>query len=91
MASEAGLGAAAVRFRSPILDMAGLDGPVLIIHAAEDGNAPPAQAEALDARLTALGREHELLMLPARDHALSVADIMVPAIAFFTRNLIERR
>jgi dipeptidyl aminopeptidase/acylaminoacyl peptidase len=91
MASEAGLGAAAARFRSPILDMAGLDGPVLIIHAAEDGNAPPAQATALDARLTALGRAHELLMLPARDHALSVADIIVPAVAFFSRNLIGRR
>ena len=91
MASEAGLGDAAVRFRSPILDMAGLDGPVLIIHAAEDGNAPPAQAMMLDARLTALGRAHELLMIPGRDHALSVADIVVPATAFFTRNLIERR
>ena len=91
MASEAGLSEAAVRFRSPILDMAGLDGPVLIIHAAEDANAPPAQAQMLDARLTALGREHELLMIPGRDHALSVADIVVPATAFFTRNLIERR
>jgi hypothetical protein len=46
---------------------------------------------ALDARLTALGRAHELLMIPGRDHALSVADIVVPATAFFTRNLIERR
>ena len=91
MASEAGLSDAAIRFRSPILDMAGLDGPVLIIHAAEDANAPPAQARMLDTRLTALGRAHELLMIPGRDHALSVADIVVPATAFFTRNLIERR
>jgi dipeptidyl aminopeptidase/acylaminoacyl peptidase len=91
MAAEAGLSDEAVRFRSPIRDMEGLDGPVLIIHGAEDGNAPPAQARALDARLTALGREHELLILPGRDHGLPVADIVVPATAFFTRHLIERR
>jgi dipeptidyl aminopeptidase/acylaminoacyl peptidase len=91
MAAEAGLGRAAVRFRSPIRDMTGLDGPVLIVHGADDANAPPAQARALDARLTALGREHELLILPGRDHGLPVADIIGPATAFFTRNLIERR
>lgn len=91
MAAEAGLGRAAVRFRSPIRDMAGLDGPVLIVHGADDANAPPAQARALDARLTALGREHELLILPGRDHGLPVADIIGPATAFFTRNLVERR
>lgn len=91
MAAEAGLSRAAVRFRSPIRDMAGLDGPVLIVHGEADANAPPAQARALDARLTALGREHELLILPGRDHGLPVADIVGPATAFFTRHLIERR
>ena len=91
MSAEAGLGAAAVRFRSPILDMAGLDGPVLIVHGADDANAPPAQARALDARLTALGRAHELLILPGRDHGLPVADIIGPAAAFFTRNLVAPR
>jgi len=87
MVAEAGLGAAAVRFRSPIRDMAGLDGPVLIVHAAEDANAPPAQALALDRRLTALHREHELLMLPGRDHGLPVADLVGPATIFFARHL----
>ena len=91
MAAEAGLGAAAVRFRSPIRDMAGLDGPVLIVHGADDANAPPAQARALDARLTALHREHELLILPGRDHGLQVADIIGPATAFFTRYLTGKR
>jgi hypothetical protein len=51
--------------------------------------APPA----LDARLTALGREHRIAdrdEWPAQ-HALSAADIVVPAIVFFVRNLIARR
>jgi len=91
MAAEAGMSEEAVRFRSPIRDMEGLDGPVLIVHGADDANAPPAQARALDERLTALGREHELLMLPGRDHALPMADIIVPATAFFTRHLAGRR
>lgn len=91
MAAEAGLSRAAVRYRSPIRDMTGLDGPVLIVHGADDANAPLAQARALDARLTALHREHELLILPGRDHGLPVADIIVPAVAFFTRHLIEGR
>jgi dipeptidyl aminopeptidase/acylaminoacyl peptidase len=91
MAAEAGLSEQAVRFRSPIRDMAGLDGPVLIVHGADDANAPLAQARALDARLTALGREHELLILPGRDHGLPVADIIGPATAFFIRHLVERR
>jgi dipeptidyl aminopeptidase/acylaminoacyl peptidase len=87
MWAEAGNGAEAVRFRSPIRDMAGLDGPVLIVHGEADANAPPEQARALDRRLTELGRPHELLLIPAGEHALGRAQIVGPAISFFRRNL----
>lgn len=87
MEAEAGLGAQAVRFRSPICDLEGLDGPVLIIHGERDENAPPAQARALAERLTALGREHRLVIVPGGTHALGMSDVIVPAAEFFTRHL----
>ncbi|MFN3725682.1 MAG: alpha/beta hydrolase family protein [Allosphingosinicella sp.] len=87
MEAEAGLSDEAIRARSPINDMAGLDGPVLIIHGDQDANAPPAQARALADRLTALGREHRLVLVPGGGHALSMNDVVVPAIEFFTRAL----
>lgn len=90
MEAEAGLDDEAVRFRSPIEDVAGLDGPVLIVHGAEDRNAPLAQAMALADRLKSAGREHELIVIPGRDHALSMADIIVPAIEFFKRHLAAK-
>lgn len=87
MEAEAGLDPDAVRFRSPIHDMDGLDGPVLIIHGTEDANAPPAQATALADRLKALGREHQLILVPGKDHALGMTDIVLPAVEFFRRHL----
>lgn len=91
MEAEAGLSDEAVRARSPIHDMAGLDGPVLIIHGDQDSNAPPAQARALDERLTALGREHQLILVPGGGHGLSLSDVALPAIEFFTRILRPTR
>lgn len=90
MEAEAGLDDEAVKFRSPIEDVAGLDGPVLIVHGAEDRNAPLAQARALADRLKSVGREHELIVIPGRDHALSMADIILPAIEFFKRHLAAK-
>lgn len=90
MESEAGLSEEAVRFRSPIRDMEGLDGPVLIIHGELDQNAPLAQARALSERLTEIGREHELMIIAGGTHALGMADVVVPATAFFTRHLRSR-
>ena len=87
MAAEAGTTEAAVRFRSPIHDVQGLDGPVLIIHGADDLNAPPEQASALAERLTKLGRPHELIILAGRAHELSVNDVATPATGFFQRHL----
>lgn len=87
MAAEAGLGADAVRFRSPIEDVKGLDGPVLIVHGAEDANAPPAQATALAERLRREGVEHELVIVPGKGHALGMDDVVTPAAAFFARHL----
>ncbi len=87
MRAEAGDSAEAIRFRSPIHDLEGLDGPVLIVHGENDANAPLGQARALAARLAELGREDELIDDPGRDHALAVADIVVPAAAFFRRHL----
>jgi len=87
MTEEAGMEPAAVRFRSPINDVAGLDGPVLIIHGADDRNAPPEQARALAQRLVAAGRVHELILLPGKDHSLSVSDIGPVVIAFLRRHL----
>lgn len=65
MIAEAGISEKAVRFRSPVHDLEGLDGPVLIIHGADDLNAPPEQARALAGRLKQLGRPHELIIIPA--------------------------
>jgi dipeptidyl aminopeptidase/acylaminoacyl peptidase len=87
MIAEAGNSEEAIRFRSPIHDMAGLDGPVLIVHGEADARASPEQARALDRRLTELGRAHELLLIPAGEHALGGAQIVPPAIAFFRRYL----
>lgn len=87
MEAEAGLTNEAVRLRSPILDVAGLDGPVLIIHGEADENAPPEQARALAARLQAAGRPYQLAMVPNGTHALSMNDVVAPAIRFFTRIL----
>ncbi len=87
MAAEAGLGEEAVRFRSPVHDLEGLDGPMLIVHGAEDANAPPAQAQALAERLAALGRPHQLIIVPGGTHALSMNDIITPAAEFFRRHL----
>lgn len=87
MAAETGLTDEAIRFRSPLHDMAGLDGPVLIIHGAQDANAPPAQARALADKLLALGRQHQLVMVPAGTHALGMNDVVVPALQFFARHL----
>lgn len=87
MLAEAGLGEDSVRARSPIRDLAGLDGPMLIVHGGEDENAPVAQARALAAALEAIGKDHELMIVPGRGHALGMDDIIVPAAAFFTRYL----
>jgi dipeptidyl aminopeptidase/acylaminoacyl peptidase len=87
MIAEAGNSDEAIRFRSPNHDMAGLDGPVLIVHGEADANAPPEQARALARRLTELGRAHELLLVPAGEHALGASQIVPPAIAFFRRHL----
>ncbi|HEX8364102.1 MAG TPA: prolyl oligopeptidase family serine peptidase [Allosphingosinicella sp.] len=89
MLAEAGSSDETIRFRSPIHDMAGLDGPVLIVHGTADANAPPEQARALDRRLTELGRPHDLLLIPAGEHALGAAQIVPPAIAFFRRSLVD--
>ena len=87
IAAEAGLDTEAVRFRSPIHDVKGLDGPVLIIHGAEDANAPVAQATALAERLKREGLTHELLIVPGKGHGLGMDDVVVPAIAFLVRTL----
>jgi dipeptidyl aminopeptidase/acylaminoacyl peptidase len=87
MLAEAGTGGDAVRFRSPIHDMAGLDGPVLIVHGELDESAPPDQARALARRLAELGRPHELVIVPGGGHALGLDAIAGPAVAFFRRHL----
>ena len=87
IAAEAGLDTEAVRFRSPIHDVKGLDGPVLIVHGAEDANAPVAQATALAERLKREGLTHELLIVPGKGHGLGMDDVVVPAIAFLVRTL----
>jgi len=87
MAAEAGMSDGAVRFRSPIHDVKGLDGPVLIVHGREDENAPPAQASALAERLEREGLEHELILVPGKGHGLAMDDIMIPATRFFVAHL----
>lgn len=87
MQSEAGLSEEAIRFRSPVEDVDGLDGPVLIIHGELDKNAPPAQAYRLHDRLTAVGREHQLMIIPGGTHSLGMNDVVVPAVEFFSKHL----
>lgn len=90
MMQETGMQADAVRFRSPIYDVEGLDGPVLLIHGTDDLNAPPEQARAIARRLVAAGRTHELILLPGKDHSLSVSDIVPAAVAFLRRHLVAQ-
>lgn len=90
MDAEAGRSEEALAFRSPINDMAGLDGPVLIVHGEEDANAPLAQAKALDSKLTALQRDHQLLIIPAAAHGLSMDAIIGPATSFFSEQLLKK-
>lgn len=87
MVQEAGLTKEAVRFRSPIHDAEGFDGPVLIVHGADDLNAPPDQSRALAERLRKLGRSHELIILPHRAHSLSMEEIVTPAVKFLQKHL----
>ena len=87
MLAEAGAGDEAARFRSPIHDMAGLDGPVLVVHGELDESASPEQARALARRLAELGRPHELVIVPGAGHALGLDAIMGPAIPFLRRHL----
>jgi len=87
MLAEAGAGREAARYRSPIHDIAGLDGPVLIVHGELDESASPEQARALARRLAELGRPHELVIVPGRGHALGLEAIMGPAVPFFRRHL----
>jgi dipeptidyl aminopeptidase/acylaminoacyl peptidase len=44
--------------------------PLLLIHAREDWRVPLAQAQALDAALTRLGREHKLMIIDGDAHQL---------------------
>jgi dipeptidyl aminopeptidase/acylaminoacyl peptidase len=82
MDAEAGRSAEAIRARSPILDVAKIAGPVLIIHGENDANAPVAQAKALDAALTRAGKAHELRVIPEKGHQLGVDDIAGAAVPF---------
>jgi dipeptidyl aminopeptidase/acylaminoacyl peptidase len=84
---EAGTTAPAIRSRSPILDVAAIAGPVLIIHGEDDANAPLQQAKALDTALTHAGKQHQLVVVPGKGHALGVDDISGPAVPFFQEAL----
>jgi dipeptidyl aminopeptidase/acylaminoacyl peptidase len=79
---EAGTSPEAIRARSPIRDVAAIAGPVLIIHGEDDTNAPLAQAKALDAALTRAGKRHQLVVVPAKGHALETSDIAETAVPF---------
>jgi dipeptidyl aminopeptidase/acylaminoacyl peptidase len=87
MLAEAGRGDEAVRFRSPIHDVDGLDGPVLIVHGEADESAPQEQARALARRLAELRLPHELVIVPGAGHGLGLEAIMGPAVPFFRRHL----
>ena len=89
MLAEAGNSPEAIRFRSPIHDMAGLDGPVLILHGAADERAPPGQARALERRLAAFGREHQLVLFPDAGHRVDAARTVALLTSFFRRHLAD--
>lgn len=91
MATEAGLSAEAVAARSPLREMERLEASVLILHGGQDANAPLSQAQALKARLAALGKPHDLVIIPGGDHALSVPDVLEPALSFLSRTLGQPR
>lgn len=87
MEKEAGLGDDAARARSPIARMDRLQGPVLILHGAKDQNAPVSQAESLRDRLQALGKAHEVVIYPDRDHDIGMPNLIAAATGFLRKAL----
>jgi dipeptidyl aminopeptidase/acylaminoacyl peptidase len=61
----------AYRIRSPIRRLAGLRGPVLILHAKKPRTYPLFQADALAGALRAKGHPHRLIIIPGSSEELN--------------------
>lgn len=86
MRAETGMTPKAIRQRSSIREIMNINGPVLILHGEKDENAPVSQAILLRDRLTALGKDFEILLFPDAQHVLP-GSALADAIDFFSRRL----
>lgn len=87
MKAETGMSDKAVKERSSILKMEKLKTPVLIIHGANDQNAPTNQAFMLRDRLSQLGKDFEFLIVSDHHHGQLKGNFIAPIIDFFSRKL----
>lgn len=87
MKSETGMSNKAVKERSSILKMEKLKTPVLIIHGANDQNAPTNQAVMLRDRLSQLNKDFEFLILSDHRHGQLKSNFIAPVIDFLSRKL----
>jgi len=87
MKTETGMTDQAIRERSSILQMQKLKSPVLIIHGANDGNAPTNQALLLRDRLTELKKDFEIQILADHKHGEFRSNFILAVINFFSRKL----
>jgi len=85
--NETGLTEAALRERSPLLDMEHLGCPVLILHGEKDQNAPVNQAHLLRDRLTELKKPFEIRLFPEAGHDLGVSNVLEATLDFMKRTL----
>ncbi|HEX6186499.1 MAG TPA: prolyl oligopeptidase family serine peptidase [Pyrinomonadaceae bacterium] len=87
MKAETGMSDKAVKERSSILKMEKLKTEVLIIHGANDQNAPTNQAVMLRDRLSQLGKDFEFLIVSDHRHGQLKSNFVAPVLDFLSRKL----
>lgn len=85
--TESGLTDRALRARSAIFKMEKLRAPVLIIHGENDINAPTDQARTLAEKLTELGKDVRIIILPDHKHGQIRSSFINPMLDFLSRTL----
>jgi dipeptidyl aminopeptidase/acylaminoacyl peptidase len=87
--------AARYRDRSPVNVADGIAVPLLVLQGSADDVVPPAQSEAVVARLRALGREVEMHVYDGEGHGWNRADVVVDELGriedFLRRHVLLRR
>ncbi|MFN8589516.1 MAG: prolyl oligopeptidase family serine peptidase [Candidatus Eisenbacteria bacterium] len=87
IATQAGRDSSALRARSPLVDARRWKMPVLVLHGANDTDAPVADARDFAARAQAAGADVQLKVLDRRAHALGAAALPTSLTPFLVNKL----